>query len=490
MADNALNQQLQAGIAAAKAGDRATARALLEGVLAQDERNELAWIWMASVVNTVAERRVCLERVLAINPNNEVARRALRQLGSAATSTSTTARPAPPPAADNRSNTARLVLYVVGGVLLFGVVASLVASLLGPQVEVTALTETPVPIEAFAQIVSPTPIPTLTPNIVLVTRAPATLPPTFTPTPAPTEAFTNTPTPTPFPLGQYTIFYTAREPGSATVSLYRVRADGTGDELLLEDVRDVAFDFTGQRIAFVRDVPAAVSNEEGEAVLGSETIGQVFIADLDNLAGARQITRLERASAYTPVFNPRGDQIVFVSDYTGNDELFLFDPATGLTTQLTDHPGIDRDPTWSPDGTAIVFASDRETPLYTDLYVLQFLPDGSTTTRRLTRNLGSSYAPAFSPNGQRIAFINDGNLRVVGADGQRLQTLVSDGSEIRQPVWSADSRFIGFLSNREDERFQMYFVEPPSRAITRVLANERVVTSMQYQPALIFRIPR
>ncbi|MFQ3660016.1 MAG: hypothetical protein SNJ54_13795, partial [Anaerolineae bacterium] len=237
MADNALNQQLQAGIAAAKAGDRATARELLEGVLAQDDRNELAWIWMASVVNTVAERRVCLERVLAINPKNEVARRALRQLGGATPSASTAARPTPPPAADNRSNSARLVLYVVGGVLLFGVVASLISSLLGPQVEVTSITETPVPVEAFAQIISPTPIPTLTPNIVLVTRAPATLPPTFTPTPAPTEAFTNTPTVTPFPLGQYTIFYTAREPGSATVSLYRVRADGTGDELLLEDVR-------------------------------------------------------------------------------------------------------------------------------------------------------------------------------------------------------------------------------------------------------------
>ncbi|XWX03256.1 hypothetical protein VZO05_12160 [Aggregatilineales bacterium SYSU G02658] len=510
MADNTLNQQLQAGIAAAKAGNRAAARELLEGVLAQDSQNELAWVWLAGVVNTIAERRVCLERVLAINPNNEVARRALIQLGGTppsppepppstppparstppARATPPPPRPVVPPDDDRRSSGPRLLLYVVGGVVLIAVVASLVSSLLGPQVVVTSITDTPIPIEAFAQIVSPTPFPTLTPNIVLVTRAPATLPPTFTPTPAPTEAFTNTPTPTPFPLGQYTIFYTAREPGSATVSLYRVRADGTGDELLLEDVRDVAFDFTGQRIAFVRDVPTATVNEAGEAVLGDALVGQVFVADLDNLSGARQITRLERASAYTPIFHPRSDQIVFVSDYLGNDDLFLFDPATGLTTQLTNHPGIDRDPTWSPDGTAIVFASDRETPLYTDLYVLQFLPDGGTTTRRLTRNLGSSYAPAFSPDGQRIAFINDGNLRVVGTDGQRLQTLISDGSETRQPVWSADSRFIGFLSNREDERFQMYFVEPPNRAITRVLANERVVTSMQYQPALIFRIPR
>jgi hypothetical protein len=492
---DALHEQLQAGIAAAKAGDRATARALLEGVLAQDDRNELAWIWLAGVVTTAAERRVCLERVLEINPQNEVARRALRQLGGAPAASP--ARPAPrapsaPTDSDRSTSSARLLLYGTAGVLLFLIVGSLISSLLGPQVVVTEITSTPVPISAFAQIISPTPIPTLTPNIILVTRAPATLPPTFTPTPTVTEAFTATPTLTPFPLSQYTLYYTAREPGSPTSALYRVRADGTGDELLLEDVRDVAFNFTGQRIAFVRDVLPTPDPENPLA--DREPVGQIFVADVDNLQEARQVTNLERASAYTPVFHPRNDQqILFASNYTGsvdNFDLFLLDLTTGLTTQLTDQPGVDRDPAWLPDGMAVVFASDRETPLYTDLYVLQFLPDGSTTTRRLTRSLGSSYAPALSPNGQRVAFVNDGNLQVVGIDGQRLQTLLSDPFEVRQPIWSADGRFIGFLSNREDERFQMYFIEPPGRGITRVLANERVVTSMQFQPALIFRIPR
>jgi hypothetical protein len=494
LAENALHEQLRAGIAAAKAGDRATARALLEGVLAQDDGNELAWIWLAGVVTTAAERRVCLERVLAINPQNEVARRALRQLGGASPVSAPPASPArsaPRAPTDDRTSGARLLLYGTAGVLLFLIVGALASSLLGPQVVITEITSTPVPISAFAQIISPTPIPTLTPNIILVTRAPATLPPTFTPTPTATEAFTATPTLTPFPLSQYTIYYTAREPGSPTSALYRVRADGTGDELLLEDVRDVAFDFAGQRIAFVRDVLPTAG--PADPLADQEPVGQIFVADLNNLQAARQVTNLERASAYTPLFHPRNDQILFTSNYVGsvdNFDLFLLDLTTGLTTQLTDQPGVDRDPAWLPDGTAIVFASDRETPLYTDLYVLQFLPDGSTTTRRLTRSLGSSYAPAPSPNGQRIAFVNDGNLMVVGTDGQRLQTLLSDPFEVRQPVWSADGRFIGFLSNREDERFQMYFVEPPGRGITRVLANERVVTSMQFQPALIFRIPR
>lgn len=163
VADNTLNEQLQAGIAAAKAGNRAAARELLEGVLAQDSQNELAWVWLAGVVNTIAERRVCLERVLAINPHNEVARRALLQLGGTppsppeatpstppparstppARATPPPPRPVVPPDDDRRSSGPRLLLYVVGGVVLIAVVASLVSSLLGPQVVVTSVTDTP-----------------------------------------------------------------------------------------------------------------------------------------------------------------------------------------------------------------------------------------------------------------------------------------------------------------------------------------------------------
>ncbi|MFQ5401390.1 MAG: hypothetical protein ACE5E7_17550 [Anaerolineae bacterium] len=72
---------LQAGIAAVKAGERDKARALLTQLLQIDERNEQAWLWLSGVVNTDDERRQCLENVLAINPDNEPARRGLTRLG-------------------------------------------------------------------------------------------------------------------------------------------------------------------------------------------------------------------------------------------------------------------------------------------------------------------------------------------------------------------------------------------------------------------------
>ena len=64
---------LQAGIAAAREGRRAEARALLMQALQTNSRSEQAWLWMSAVVETDTERQACLEQVLAINPHNQTA---------------------------------------------------------------------------------------------------------------------------------------------------------------------------------------------------------------------------------------------------------------------------------------------------------------------------------------------------------------------------------------------------------------------------------
>lgn len=75
---------LQEGIQAAKAGEHERARALLLPLVEQDENNEQAWLWLSGVMPTWEERRICLENVLTINPDNETAQRGLARLNSLA----------------------------------------------------------------------------------------------------------------------------------------------------------------------------------------------------------------------------------------------------------------------------------------------------------------------------------------------------------------------------------------------------------------------
>jgi hypothetical protein len=75
-----VEQLLGQSIATLNAGRKAEARNLLMQVVEQDERNEMAWLWLSGAVDTDENRRICLENVLAINPNNGVASRGLESL--------------------------------------------------------------------------------------------------------------------------------------------------------------------------------------------------------------------------------------------------------------------------------------------------------------------------------------------------------------------------------------------------------------------------
>jgi len=88
---------LQQAIAAIKAGDKQTGRALLADILQADLHNEAAWLWMSSVVDTPAEKRRCLERVLSLNPDNQSARRGLSLLGEPLPVVAPPSPPPPPP---------------------------------------------------------------------------------------------------------------------------------------------------------------------------------------------------------------------------------------------------------------------------------------------------------------------------------------------------------------------------------------------------------
>jgi tetratricopeptide (TPR) repeat protein len=68
---------LREGIAAVKAGQNERAHDLLIRVVARDEQNAQAWLWLSSVVDDLEDRKVCLENVLEIDPDNDAARKGL-----------------------------------------------------------------------------------------------------------------------------------------------------------------------------------------------------------------------------------------------------------------------------------------------------------------------------------------------------------------------------------------------------------------------------
>jgi hypothetical protein len=75
---------LQAGIAAAKAGNRAQAASLFAQVVKIDPSSEDGWLWLGMYCSTTDQRSYCYRRVITLNPNNWEAKEQLEQLSKSA----------------------------------------------------------------------------------------------------------------------------------------------------------------------------------------------------------------------------------------------------------------------------------------------------------------------------------------------------------------------------------------------------------------------
>jgi Tol biopolymer transport system component len=156
----------------------------------------------------------------------------------------------------------------------------------------------------------------------------------------------------------------------------------------------------------------------------------------------------EPVEGWGPTWMPDGDRIVFVSNRSGNEDLWEIDTISGSFRQITSGPGREGQPAVARDR-RIAFSTWSHQQ---DLYVVTL---AERSHERLTSHTGWNQSARISPDGGRIAYESDrtGDFEIWVLDRATDSEirLTSDPALDTDPIWSPDGKQIAFASNRDGE---------------------------------------
>jgi len=418
-------QLLQQAIEAARAGDRAEARRLLDQVVMLDERNEVAWFWLAAVADSVEEKRAFLAKVVAINPLNDRARRLLEQLESAAAQAdappseaeAAPAAPAAPAVAEPQTLNMALIVGVLAVLGLAIVIALLLnqgddsppESAGAPPVDLSGV-QREQPTQPAASDGSQAQTPPDSGEAATPSAPAQTLVPTWTPAPSATSV--------------------VRDPATP------LAAAPTG--------------LSGRIV--MRSGP----------VLGDDRLQPIVLAAPDGSQARAVSEGGERGMA--PALSPGARYLAYVGVTSTREQLLKVIPLDrpGATWFWGGTPRLDQQdmPTWSPDGNWIAFVASSFNDQLPDLYRVTGFASGEPTLERLTQDNAIESWPSFSPNGTQIVYAVDMSpsggateLRILDIPSGQVRNLTGNGAALVEssPDWSPNPNraYIAFHAQEE-----------------------------------------
>lgn len=140
-----------------------------------------------------------------------------------------------------------------------------------------------------------------------------------------------------------------------------------------------------------------------------------------------------------PTWAPDGGRIVYHSNCSGGDHVWVMNADGSGQTRLTQGPSTESAPAWSPDGQWIAFLSDRLG--HNDVWVMR--PDGSEA-RSITNDGVVDIYLSWSPDGSQIAHECDSDICISEVSGGGTRRLVTNGTAATTPKWSPDGTTISF----------------------------------------------
>ncbi|MEW5875836.1 MAG: S41 family peptidase [Candidatus Zixiibacteriota bacterium] len=216
----------------------------------------------------------------------------------------------------------------------------------------------------------------------------------------------------------------------------------------------------------------------GPGAIIYENGGYLYVLDLATgtprkltitLASDRRLARSKWVKCGEDVqdadLSPDGNRAIFGA----HGEIFTVPAKDGNTRNLTNTPGIhEKYAAISPDGRWIAYVSDASGE--DELYVVE--PGGNGTPQRLTTDgFCYKYGATWSPDSKKLVWSDKtATVRYIDIPTRKVTTITrSDRGDVRYQAWSPDSRYIAYAQNNQHQISQVYIYsleDNRSRAVT------------------------
>lgn len=193
-------------------------------------------------------------------------------------------------------------------------------------------------------------------------------------------------------------------------------------------------------------VPADATAPGANGLIAYVEGGDIWVMNPDGSAATNLTNDGATFDDSQPSWSPGGTMIAFASDRAGNSEIFTMTAAGGAITNRTNSAAFELFPDWSTDN-RIAFTATPQLGTAGDIWVMD--SDGSNPSNVTQSGTGEA-GPAWSPDASRIAFVRgvqDGcqaEIFVMNSDGTNEQRLTCEIEFTGHLSWSPDGSRISF----------------------------------------------
>jgi Tol biopolymer transport system component len=210
---------------------------------------------------------------------------------------------------------------------------------------------------------------------------------------------------------------------------------------------------------------------------------------------SEKIIKMDLEALYNPTWSPSGDEIAFMGIYHGTSDIYIYQLRSKKLVKLTDDIFSDTEPKWSPDGSKLVFASDRGnfvngvpenfSAVRIDMknYDIFEIDRTGKNLHKLTGGPFRDRSPIYSPDGKYLAFSSDrtgvNNIYILDLQTNQEWPITNIITGAFQPTWGGNTNRLAFTAFYY-AGFDIYMIKNP----LEIKPDEVIVQETQFVKSL------